>query len=80
MKTNIKFGIGALLAAMLLLSMVFVPAVSAQVNKNSESDTGKQITLCLDKTGGILIDQSDNKKAYSHLTGTIDENNVSSSN
>jgi hypothetical protein len=75
MKTNIKFGIGALLAAMLLLSMVFVPAVSAQVNKNSESDTGKQIRLCLDKTGGILIDQSENKKAYSHLTGTIDENN-----
>lgn len=31
MKSNIKFGIGALLAAMLLLSMAFVPAVSAEV-------------------------------------------------
>ncbi|MGP8323739.1 MAG: hypothetical protein ACT6FG_07070 [Methanosarcinaceae archaeon] len=30
MKTNIKFGISALLAAMLLMSMVFVPAVSAK--------------------------------------------------
>ncbi len=31
MKTNIKFGIGALLAAMLLLSMAFVSVVSAEV-------------------------------------------------
>ena len=35
MKSNIKFGIGALLAAMLLVSMIFVPAVSADVSNES---------------------------------------------
>lgn len=34
MKSNIKFGISALLVAMLLISMVFVPAVSAQPEDN----------------------------------------------
>ncbi len=35
MKTKMRFGIGALLTAMLLVSMVFVPAVSGHVEKNS---------------------------------------------
>jgi len=35
MKSNIKFGIGALLAAILLVSMIFVPAVSADVSNES---------------------------------------------
>ncbi len=46
MKTNMKFGIGALLTAMLLLSTVFVPAVSAE-----QSDVG---ILSVDLNGGYL--------------------------
>ncbi|ABE52036.1 DUF6973 domain-containing protein [Methanococcoides burtonii] len=38
MKTNRKFGIGAMLAAMLLISMAFVPAVSAGQDKISEEN------------------------------------------
>ncbi|SES68647.1 hypothetical protein SAMN04488587_0580 [Methanococcoides vulcani] len=34
MKTNMKFGIGVILAAMLLVSMAFVPAVSATPEEN----------------------------------------------
>lgn len=40
MKQNIKFGIGTLLAAMLLMSMVFVPAVSAKQEKDISGDVG----------------------------------------
>lgn len=40
MKTNIRFGIGALLAAILLVSMAFVPTVSAEV---LTEDTVKEI-------------------------------------
>lgn len=36
MKINMKFGIGAMLAAMLLVSMAFVPAVSAAPEKTME--------------------------------------------
>lgn len=35
---KIKFGIGALLAAMLFLSMAFVPAVSGYIERNSDQD------------------------------------------
>ena len=35
----------------------------------------KQITLCLDKTNGILIGPSENKTAQAYLTGTIDGKN-----
>jgi len=40
MKHSIKFGIGTLLAAMLLMSMVFVPAVSAEQEKEISGDLG----------------------------------------
>jgi hypothetical protein len=40
MKQNIKFGIGTLLAAMLLMSMAFVPAVSAKQEKDISGDVG----------------------------------------
>lgn len=39
MKTNMKFGMGALLMALVLASMVFVPAVSAQANKDAKMNT-----------------------------------------
>ena len=38
MKTNMRFGIGALLTAMLLLSMAFVPAVSAQAEQGAVNE------------------------------------------
>lgn len=36
MIANRKFGIGALLAALLIASMAFMPAVNAQTEKNSD--------------------------------------------
>lgn len=35
---KIKFGTGVLLAAMLFLSMAFVPAVSGYIERNSDQD------------------------------------------
>jgi len=40
MKHSKKFGIGTLLAAMLLMSMVFVPTVSAEQEKEISGDLG----------------------------------------
>jgi len=62
MKLNMKFGISTLLVAMLLVSMVFVPAVSAKENKIPITNTDKQITLNLDKDFGVLIIPSENQK------------------
>lgn len=50
MKTNMKLGIGALLTAMLLLSMAFVPAISAKQEKNETGDVG---TLALQYTESV---------------------------
>ncbi|MDY0386109.1 MAG: hypothetical protein RBT65_03065 [Methanolobus sp.] len=60
MKTNMRFGIGALLTAMLLVSMAFVPAVSAtevtNVTENTEDgDIGiKSIGL---NGGDLTVDE-----------------------
>lgn len=50
MKRNMRFGISVLLVAMLLLSMAFVPAVSAKKDKG-EGDVG---ILSIDVNGGYL--------------------------
>jgi len=41
----------------------------------STTTTNKQIILCLDKPGGIVIGPSENKTAQAYLTGTIDGEN-----
>jgi len=88
MIANRKFGIGALLAAMLLMSMAFVPMVSAQAETLSDSSDVKQVTLTMDQKDGVLIIPLDDKKitdlstanttkksATAYLSGTIDKNN-----
>ena len=54
--------LGAMLAVMLIVSMAFVPAVSAKENKIPIKNTDKQITLNLDKDYGVLIIPSENQK------------------
>lgn len=51
MKSSMKFGIGTLLVAMLLVSMALMPAVSAKKNIE-EGDVG---ILSIDVDGGTLI-------------------------
>ncbi|MGP8320301.1 MAG: hypothetical protein ACT6FD_05865, partial [Methanosarcinaceae archaeon] len=72
MKSNIKFGISALLAAMLLMSMVFVPTVSAKNNKITITNTDKQIILNLDKDCGVLVIPFGNLKCDSIYTDYTD--------
>ncbi|ABE52937.1 hypothetical protein [Methanococcoides burtonii] len=60
MKINIKSGIGALLTAMLLVSMAFAPAVSAQpaqdvVNELKMADDGEITPLSVVGTTGEAI-------------------------
>ena len=54
--------LSAVLAVMLIVSMAFVPAVSAKENKIPIKNTDKQITLNLDKDYGVLIIPSENQK------------------
>ncbi|WP_269850345.1 hypothetical protein [Methanosarcina horonobensis] len=62
MIANRKFGAGALLTAMLLISMAFVPMVSAQEETLSDSSDIKQVTLTMDQKDGVLIIPLDDKK------------------
>ena len=50
MKTNIRFGIGALLTAMLLLSMAFVPAVSASTDTSKEQQMPDELKQWIEDT------------------------------
>lgn len=50
MKLNMKFGISALLAAMLLVSMVFVPTVSAETEKPSEQQMPEELKQWIKET------------------------------
>lgn len=64
MKRNMKLGMGALLTAMLLLSMAFVPAVSA---KQGSGDVG-----ILDvKNVGSLYTDADNNIASANGVGAV---------
>ncbi|AKB22975.1 hypothetical protein [Methanosarcina sp. WH1] len=62
MVANRKFEIGALLAAMMLVGMTFVPMVSAQAETLSDSSDVKQVTLTMDQKDGVLIIPLDDKK------------------
>ncbi|MDY0387080.1 MAG: hypothetical protein RBT65_08140 [Methanolobus sp.] len=68
MKTNMRFGIGALLTAMLLLSMAFAPAVSA-TEDTQNGDIGIKATGNL----GDLFTDGDNNiaSATPETTGTV---------
>ncbi|AAM04703.1 hypothetical protein [Methanosarcina acetivorans] len=73
MKTSIKYGIGTLFVAMLLMNMVLVPAVSAQTNENiginAECDD-----FSIEKEYGTLFLE---KMGYSvELTSPIPLNNL----
>lgn len=57
MKINIKSGIGALLAAMLLVSMAFVPTVSAKEVNNFDGG-GISVSKHVSKPD-ILLNESD---------------------
>ncbi|MDY0387656.1 MAG: hypothetical protein RBT65_11130 [Methanolobus sp.] len=50
MKTNMRFGIGALLTAMLLLSMAFVPAVSASTDTSKEQQMPDELKQWIEDT------------------------------
>jgi len=68
MKKIFAIGIVALL-------MCSVGLAIAQDQDKIASTANKRITLCLDKTNGILIGPSENKTAQAYLTGTIDGKN-----
>lgn len=89
MITDRKVGIGVLLAAMLLISIAFVPMVSARAETLSDSSDVKQVILTMDQKDGVLIIPLDDKKiadlstanttkksATAYLSGTIDKNNL----
>ena len=59
MKTNMKFGISALLMAMMLVSMVFVPAVSAQeiVKENKKDIVGEPWIMEIDNLNRLDTDE-----------------------
>lgn len=60
MKRNITFGIGMFLAAMLLVSMAFVPAVSAK----KDTESGDVGILALQYTEGVNQYLGPNPEAY----------------
>jgi hypothetical protein len=55
MITNRKLGIGALLATMMLISMVFVPAVSAQAESNGLSTYSDESRVIIENTPDIEV-------------------------
>jgi len=68
MKQHIKFGIVALLAVMLLMSMVFVPAVSAK--KNTSGEVEGNITEGNVTTKGFVADASLTVNPYQGVNGS----------
>jgi hypothetical protein len=77
MKQNKGMRLGALFIAMLVVSMAFVAAESAQANKITITNTDKQISLNLDEDCGVLIIPSGDKKSDSIYTDYTDKPAIS---
>ena len=77
MKQDKGMRLGALFIAMLVVSMAFVAAESAQANKITITNTDKQISLNLDEDCGVLIIPSGDKKSDSIYTDYTDKPAIS---
>ncbi|MDY0388197.1 MAG: hypothetical protein RBT65_13970 [Methanolobus sp.] len=66
MKINMRFGIGALLTAMLLVSMAFAPAVSATEN-SSEKVMNESHFLDVDRMPDELVDNVEQVDAHTFV-------------
>jgi hypothetical protein len=79
MKTSMKFGLGAMLAAMLLVSMAFVPAASpesnidtTQINEQTQANLDARLQKAVENYNKVVMNEKSSWNEVITCTDSID--------